>query len=66
MWCAPTAVSIYAVHQISRGWEVITPMDEQGLPSYWRSEVVDTNGQRSKGLCCYYGLTIANPAECDI
>jgi hypothetical protein len=63
MWCAPTVVSVYAVHQISRGWEIVIPMDEPGLPSYWRTEVIDTNDQRSKDLC-YYGLTIVKPAEC--
>jgi hypothetical protein len=62
MWYAPTAVSVYAVHQISRGWEIIIPMDEPGLPSYWRTEVVDANGQR-KDSC--YGLTITKLAECD-
>jgi hypothetical protein len=31
MWCVPTAVSIYAAHKISRGWEIILPMDEAGI-----------------------------------
>jgi hypothetical protein len=44
-----TTASIYAVHQVRDGWEIIAPDADPTTPAYWRVGVIRQHGWRAAG-----------------